>query len=137
MSETEVCKVGDLELGSQRDLTEDNLMNTSPQDGVKDPNKILRWMSPESLTQHLFSPASDVWSYGVTLWEMFNPTKLPYEECDDKACLERISKGQVMDIPENCPEIVKKIMKACWYQEPRNRPSFLYMSTLLNNALLQ
>ena len=135
VSESEVCKVADLDLGGSQ--VEENILNTSPQEGVKDPYKPLRWMAPESILQRLFSDASDVWSYGVVLWEIFNPSKMPYDECDDKVCVDRIVKGFVPDVPKDCPETVKKIMKACWYQTPSSRPSFLYISTLLSNTILE
>ncbi len=106
---------------------------------MKDPFNILRWMAPECLQHQIFSAASDVWSYGVVMWEMFNPKLLPYEECDDRVCIDRILKGFVLDVPseEVCPERVRKIMKACWYQNPASRPSFLYMSSLLNSIILE
>ena len=114
-------------------------MYNGQEEGVKDPYNILRWMAPESLQNQIFSTASDVWSFGVVMWEMFNPTLLPYEECEDHVCVGRILKGYLLDIPsqEVCPERVGKIMKACWYQNPSSRPSFLYISSLLNGIMIE
>lgn len=132
MSENESCKVADLDLGSHSQWTEEETVK----EGTQDPNKILRWLAPEILLHRIFSTASDVWSYGVVLWEMFNPTQLPYQECDDGVCVERIVKGFGLGVPRQCPQRVGKIMKACWYLNPASRPSFLYISSLLNSIMV-
>lgn len=69
----EVCKVGDF--GLLRELPRDEQIYVSVS---KSPAPI-RWMAPESLERREFSTASDVWSYGVLQWEMFQPDKTPYE----------------------------------------------------------
>lgn len=142
VSETEACKVADLDLGSQNDRLQEESNPASAlaanfQEGLKDPNRILRWMAPEILLHQHFSTASDVWSYGILMWEMFNPSQLPYPECDDRVCAERIVQGYMMSVPDACPERVAKIMKACWYQNAASRPSFLYISSLLSNMLTE
>jgi serine/threonine protein kinase len=112
-------------------------MSVPEEEGVQDPYNTLRWMAPENLQSHHFSTASDVWSFGVVMWEMFDPPSLPYKECDDKVCVERITQGYVLEVPEECPERVAKILKACWYQNPASRPSFLYISSLLSSIILE
>ncbi len=74
MGKNETCKVSDF--GLLRELPKDDSiyhMKTS----VPCP---IRWMPPESIADRIFSPASDVWSFGILLWEMFLPHKTPYEE---------------------------------------------------------
>ena len=143
MSENETCKVADLTLGSLEYWTdsaptpEGESPTYAEEEDVRDPYNTLRWMAPENLLSRHFSTASDVWSFGVVIWEMFNPSSLPYEDCDDKVCVERITQGYVMEAPKECPERVVKILKACWYQNPSSRPSFLYMSSLLSNIILE
>ena len=140
VSESEVCKVADLDLGSQNyHLEEDATLTPSKniQEGIKDPNRMLRWMAPEILLHRHYSAASDVWSYGVLMWEMFHPSQLPYEECDDSVCADRIVQGFGLIVPSRCPEEVAKIMKACWYQNPASRPSFLYVSSLISNFITE
>ena len=55
----------------------------------------IRWMPPESIIDRAFSAASDVWSFGVLVWEMFNPTKLPFEKYDNMAV---VSKGGIFRV---------------------------------------
>jgi len=74
VSEDETCKVSDF--GLLRELPEgDSIyhMRTT----VPCP---VRWMAPESFGERVFSPASDVWSFGILVWEMFNPTVMPYHQ---------------------------------------------------------
>ena len=88
-------------------------------------------MAPESISKRLFSPASDVWSYGILQWEMFFPENIPYPDEDNDQVSRMISNGYHMPIPQMCPELAAKIMRACWQLDPRNRPSFLLISNLL------
>jgi len=69
----EVCKVGDF--GLLRELPKDEDIYISLGKSLAP----IRWMAPESLERREFSIASDVWSFGVLMWEMCQPTKLPYE----------------------------------------------------------
>ena len=71
------CKVSDF--GLLREVPKDESIYVS-QGGGQSP---LRWMAPESISDNIFSEASDVWSYGVLQWEMFNPNKNPYHDTDD------------------------------------------------------
>lgn len=90
-----------------------------------------RWMSPENLTRGHFSEASDVWSFGVTQWEMFQPGRVPYSALNSSQFSEKITKGHTLDIPDISPEIVAKIMQACWHWNTTKRPSFMYIASLL------
>ncbi len=72
VSESEICKVADF--GLLRELPKDDSFYHM-QTNVPCP---VRWMPPESINDRKFSTASDVWSFGVLIWEMFNPTKTPY-----------------------------------------------------------
>lgn len=80
----ETCKVADF--GLLREIPRDDTIYHS-QHNVPCP---IRWMAPESISDRKFSAASDVWSFGVLVWEMFNPTKLPYEKYDNLACATKV-----------------------------------------------
>ena len=123
ITEQDICQVADMDIG----LTS-SVSGTSHYDPAK-----TRWMAPEVLLNGHYSAASDVWSYGITIWEVLNPTSTPYGDCDAKHCLEHITKGYVLAVSPACPDVVGKIMRACWLQSPTRRPSFLYISHLLSS----
>ena len=91
------------------------------------------WMAPESLMKKEFSPASDVWSFGVIMWEMYNPSELPYKGMDNMQVAVGVNQHLRLPIPEAYPSTVVKIMKACWQHSPSKRPSFLLVASLLTN----
>ena len=86
----------------------------------------LRWYAPESIMRGTFTHKSDVWSFGVTMWEMFSFGKDPvYPECDhDSKLLEKLEEGKRLECPENCPLEVYEIMRSCWKTSSDERPSF-------------
>jgi serine/threonine protein kinase len=122
----EICKVADF--GLLREIPRDLSVYTASH-SIPCP---IRWMPPESISDRAFSAASDVWSFGVLVWEMFNPTKLPFEKYDNMAVVSKINEGLRLPVPRGAPSIVAKIMKACWHRNPSKRPSFLLISTLLS-----
>lgn len=120
----EICKVGDF--GLIRKLDDDEIY--AQQSNMLCP---IKWMAPESLSKKWFSTASDVWSFGVLMWEMFNPTKKPYAEMDNFTYAVLVNEGTRLPIPAECPPLVERVMKACWHSVPQKRPSFLAISTIL------
>ena len=127
VSEDEICKVGDF--GLLREIPKDADIYVS-QTNTKFP---IRWMAPESLMKKEFSPASDVWSFGVIMWEMYNPSELPYKGMDNLQVAVGVNQHLRLPIPEAYPSTVVKIMKACWQHSPSKRPSFLLIAKLLSS----
>ena len=128
VGKNEICKVGDF--GLLREIPKDSTSYIAKSSCLLP----VRWMAPESLSEHEFSPASDIWSYGVVLWEMVNPGAKPYGEVvSEFECGLKIIGGLKPDIPTCYPCTVQKIMKACWHKQPSKRPSFLLVSSLLTN----
>ena len=87
----------------------------------------LRWMAPEVLkfTNTLkFSEASDVWAYGMTIWEIYTLGELPFFEFNLSEVRVQILQGVTPIVPEHCPPIIKDIMAHCWNFNPRERWSF-------------
>lgn len=84
----------------------------------------VRWMAPESLADGVFTADSDVWSYGVVLWEMATLAEQPYQGLANDEVLEFVKTGGTMQRPKECPEIFWDIMKNCWMWQPKDRPLF-------------
>uniref|UniRef100_A0A3P8VMR4 Tyrosine-protein kinase receptor n=1 Tax=Cynoglossus semilaevis TaxID=244447 RepID=A0A3P8VMR4_CYNSE len=81
----------------------------------------IRWMPPESIMYRKFSTESDVWSFGVILWEIFTYGKQPWFQLGNNEVIECITQGRVLDRPRICPKEVYDIMLGCWQREPQQR----------------
>ncbi|XP_047442683.1 megakaryocyte-associated tyrosine-protein kinase isoform X2 [Mugil cephalus] len=84
----------------------------------------IKWTAPEALKKEKFSTKSDVWSYGVLLWEIFSYGRQPYPKMTLSEVKEKVEEGYRMEAPEDCPPAVYSIMRLCWEHEPRKRPGF-------------
>ena len=91
----------------------------------------VRWMAPESLKDGVFTTFSDVWSYGVVLWEMATLASQPYQGLSNDQVLRYVIDGGVMERPENCPDRLYQLMRLCWQHKPTVRPPFLELVDLL------
>jgi len=91
------------------------------------------WMSPESLFAGVSTTKSDVWSFGVLLWEIVTCGERPYAGVATEAVLDLIKDGYRMSIPPQCPQQLYQIMRDCWHLEPSSRPSWsVLVSSLLS-----
>ncbi|XP_024151205.1 NT-3 growth factor receptor isoform X3 [Oryzias melastigma] len=81
----------------------------------------IRWMPPESIMYRKFSTESDVWSFGVILWEIFTYGKQPWFQLGNNEVIECITQGRVLERPRICPKEVYDIMLGCWQREPQQR----------------
>ncbi|XP_017056999.1 insulin-like receptor [Drosophila ficusphila] len=118
VAEDLTVKIGDF--GMTRDVYETDYYR-------KDTKGLLpvRWMPPESLKDGVYSSASDVFSFGVVLWEMATLAAQPYQGLSNDQVLRFVIDGGVMEKPENCPDVLHKLMQRCWQHRPSARPSFL------------
>jgi insulin receptor len=118
LTENITVKIGDF--GMARDIYET--------DYYRKGNKGLlpvRWMAPESLADGIFTNQSDVWSYGVVLWEISTFAEQPYQGLANEQVLQFVLRGDLLARPDNCPDVLYSLMLACWQKRPVNRPSFL------------
>uniref|UniRef100_A0AAG5DU37 Tyrosine-protein kinase receptor n=1 Tax=Anopheles atroparvus TaxID=41427 RepID=A0AAG5DU37_ANOAO len=91
----------------------------------------VRWMAPESLKDGFFSSASDVFSYGVVLWEMATLASQPYQGLTNDQVLRYVIDGGVMERPENCPDKLYELMRVCWQHRYSARPTFIDIISML------
>uniref|UniRef100_A0A3P8XXS2 Inactive tyrosine-protein kinase 7 n=1 Tax=Esox lucius TaxID=8010 RepID=A0A3P8XXS2_ESOLU len=85
----------------------------------------LRWLPAESVFDDDFSTKSDVWAFGVLMWEVFSLGELPYTKLTDDQVLEGLQAGKVkLPAPDGCPSKVYKLMSRCWAASLKERPSF-------------
>ena len=108
-----ICKVADFGFSSL--ISEDNYMHWFP----------IKWTAPEAALYNHYSMKSDVWSFGIVLYEIITYGRTPYAGFVTRDILEAVSEGGYrMPCPPNCPPKLYDIMLDCWSQEPDNRPSF-------------
>ncbi|XP_040608876.1 tyrosine-protein kinase Fer isoform X3 [Mesocricetus auratus] len=84
----------------------------------------IKWTAPEALNYGRYSSESDVWSFGILLWETFSLGVCPYPGMTNQQAREQVERGYRMSAPQNCPEEISKIMMKCWDYKPENRPRF-------------
>uniref|UniRef100_A0A7N6BE73 Protein tyrosine kinase 7 (inactive) n=1 Tax=Anabas testudineus TaxID=64144 RepID=A0A7N6BE73_ANATE len=85
----------------------------------------LRWLPAESVFEDDFSTKSDVWAFGMLMWEVFSYGEMPYTKLNDDEVLEGLQTGKLkLPIPEGCPSRIYKLMVRCWALSLKERPSF-------------
>lgn len=81
-------------------------------------------MAIESLSHHIYTSQSDVWSYGILLYELMTYGSVPYPSVANDGILDLLNTGYRMERPERCDDYVYDLMLACWNACPNNRPQF-------------
>uniref|UniRef100_A0A8C1K6A2 receptor protein-tyrosine kinase n=1 Tax=Cyprinus carpio TaxID=7962 RepID=A0A8C1K6A2_CYPCA len=91
----------------------------------------IRWMPPESIFYNRYTSESDVWAYGVVLWEIFSYGMQPYYGMAHEEVIYYVRDGNVLACPENCPQELYNLMRLCWSTHPTDRPSFASIHRIL------
>ncbi|XP_037554264.1 platelet-derived growth factor receptor alpha [Nematolebias whitei] len=129
LSQGKIVKICDF--GLARDIMHDN--NYVSKGSTFLP---VKWMAPESIFDNLYTTLSDVWSYGILLWEIFSLGGTPYPGMVvDSSFYNKIKSGYRMSKPEHAPKDVYEMMMKCWNSEPEKRPSFMGLSETVKSLL--
>ena len=101
--------------------------------GQLDAGKLpIKWTAPEALRQKVSTSKSDVWSFGVVMWEIYSYGRSPYPRMSQKEVVESVIKGYRMEKPDACPkEVYDEVMTQCWLIDPVKRPTFANLKDLL------
>ncbi|XP_061830730.1 ephrin type-A receptor 6-like isoform X1 [Nerophis lumbriciformis] len=133
-----VCKVSDF--GMSRVMGEDaeaaytaTVNFYSDRQGGKIP---IRWTSPEAIAYGKFSSASDVWSYGIVMWEVTSYGERPYWEMSNQDVVLSMEEGYRLPAPMGCPVTLHQLMLHCWQKEPSQRPRFNNVLCFLDKLII-
>lgn len=84
----------------------------------------VKWMPPEAFLDGMFTSKTDVWSFGVLLWEVMSMGYMPYPGRGNQEVMQLVTSGGRLEPPANCPGPVYHVMTQCWHATPEQRPSF-------------
>ncbi|XP_023244990.1 tyrosine-protein kinase transmembrane receptor Ror [Copidosoma floridanum] len=93
----------------------------------------VRWMPPESIFYGKFTTESDVWSFGVVLWEIYSYGLQPYYGYNNPEVIDMIRSRQLLPCPEDCPTMIYSLMIECWHEVANRRPQFPEIHHRLHN----
>ncbi|KAM9299571.1 LOW QUALITY PROTEIN: ephrin type-A receptor 8 [Gastrophryne carolinensis] len=124
-----VCKVSDFGLSRILENDPEAAYTTT---GGKIP---IRWTAPEAITFRKFSSASDVWSYGVVMWEVLSYGERPYWNMTNQDVINSVEEGYRLPAPTGCPTALHQLMLDCWQRDRNERPRFSLIVSILDKVL--
>ncbi|KAM9641852.1 muscle, skeletal receptor tyrosine-protein kinase isoform 4-T4 [Trichechus inunguis] len=124
VGENMVVKIADF--GLSRNIYSADYYKANENDAIP-----IRWMPPESIFYNRYTTESDVWAYGVVLWEIFSYGLQPYYGMAHEEVIYYVRDGNVLSCPENCPLELYNLMRLCWSKLPADRPSFTSIHRIL------
>ncbi|XP_034051839.1 ephrin type-A receptor 4b isoform X2 [Gymnodraco acuticeps] len=124
-----VCKVSDFGLSR---VLEDDPEAAYTTRGGKIP---IRWTAPEAIAYRKFTSASDVWSYGIVMWEVISYGERPYWEMSNQDVIKAIDEGYRLPAPMDCPVVLHQLMLDCWEKGRSDRPKFGQIVTILDKLI--
>ncbi|CAG9559573.1 unnamed protein product [Danaus chrysippus] len=128
INDERTCKVADF--GFARDIG-----GTHVYERKSDGRLPIRWMAPESLYDDIFSVKSDIWSFGVLLWEIVTLGSTPYPGLSAGDVMKKVREGHRLEKPEHCRRELYNIMYYCWEEDPTSRPDFKEVVEMLEKLL--
>ncbi|PIO38949.1 hypothetical protein AB205_0212070, partial [Aquarana catesbeiana] len=124
-----VCKVSDF--GMSRVLEDDPEAAYTTRGG-KIP---IRWTAPEAIAYRKFTSSSDVWSYGIVMWEVMSYGERPYWDMSNQDVIKAIEEGYRLPPPMDCPIALHQLMLDCWQKERSDRPKFGQIVSMLDKLI--
>ena len=94
----------------------------------------IRWMAPESIVDGRYSHKTDVWAFGIVLWEVFSFGATPYPKLGSVQVINFIISGNRLEVPSGCPSLYSAFMKQCWLTNPDARPDFTTIRAAFEKA---
>uniref|UniRef100_A0A673VN75 Focal adhesion kinase 1 n=1 Tax=Suricata suricatta TaxID=37032 RepID=A0A673VN75_SURSU len=95
----------------------------------------IKWMAPESINFRRFTSASDVWMFGVCMWEILMHGVKPFQGVKNNDVIGRIENGERLPMPPNCPPTLYSLMTKCWAYDPSRRPRLTELKAQLSTIL--
>ncbi|XP_018618432.2 focal adhesion kinase 1-like isoform X4 [Scleropages formosus] len=95
----------------------------------------IKWMAPESINFRRFTSASDVWMFGVCMWEILMYGVKPFQGVKNNDVIGKIENGERLAMPHNCPPTLYSLMTKCWSYDPSKRPRFTELKAQLSTIL--
>lgn len=95
----------------------------------------VRWMAPECLYLQVFTAKSDVWAFGILLWEIVTLGSTPYPGLNAQEVIHAVRDGRVMAQPVHCRWELYRLMRACWHPDPKERPPFSRLASDLDQLI--
>ncbi|XP_038131903.1 ephrin type-A receptor 7-like isoform X2 [Cyprinodon tularosa] len=96
---------------------------------------VVLWTAPEAIQYHRFSSASDVWSFGIVMWEVMSYGERPYWDMGTQDVIKAIEDGFRLPAPVNCPPHLHQLMLDCWQKERTERPTFSQIHSALSKSV--
>nr|XP_061795277.1 ephrin type-A receptor 4-A-like [Nerophis lumbriciformis] len=133
-----VCKVSDfglsrvLEDDPEAAYTSRETLGTYLSPGGKIP---IRWTAPEAIAYRKFTTASDVWSYGIVMWEVISYGERPYWDMNNQDVIKAIDEGYRLPAPMDCPVVLHQLMLDCWERDRAERPTFSQILNMLDKLI--
>ncbi|CAL9691778.1 unnamed protein product [Knipowitschia caucasica] len=95
----------------------------------------VRWTAPEAIQYRKFTSASDVWSYGIAMWEVMSYGERPYWDMSNQDVIKAIEEGYRLPAPMDCPPGLHQLMLDCWQKERAERPKFDQIVSVLDKMI--
>ncbi|XP_067831618.1 tyrosine-protein kinase FRK-like [Heptranchias perlo] len=128
VGDNNICKISDFGLTK--------LLKGVTASTVHDDQLPIKWTAPEVATTNQVSMKSDVWSFGIVLFEITTYGKVPYPGMSNREALFELVQGYRMPRPNGCPQPIYNIMRECWNKVPSQRPSFSTLKPQLEDFII-